>query len=182
MRSRGFSAFAWQDAGDCCRDTLLGGYFYFILLKKGKDKQKMKTVLRITVATVLAMAVAVSLCSCAKTIDTKALWENATYGEDTAFGTGEKTVTVEVKAGERSVTFTIHTDKDTVGEALFEHNLIDGDEGAYGLYVKVVNGITADYDTDQSYWAFYINGETAMTGVDGATITEGETYRLEYEK
>lgn len=142
----------------------------------------MKKVLNMTVAIVLMMAFAVCLCACGKTTDTDALWENATYGEDKEFGSGAKTVNIEVKAGDRSVTFTIHTDKDTVGEALFEHNLIDGDDGAYGLYVKVVNGITADYDVDQSYWAFYINGETAMTGVDGETITEGAAYRLEYAK
>ena len=142
----------------------------------------MKKVLNMTVAVVLMMAFAVCLCACGKTTDTDALWENATYGEDKEFGSGAKTVNIEVKAGDRSVTFTIHTDKDTVGEALFEHNLIDGDDGAYGLYVKVVNGITADYDVDQSYWAFYINGETAMTGVDGENITEGAAYRLEYAK
>ena len=142
----------------------------------------MKKVLNMTVAIVLMMAFAVCLCACGKTTDTDALWETATYGEDKEFGNGAKTVNIEVKAGDRSVTFTIHTDKDTVGEALFEHNLIDGDDGAYGLYVKVVNGITADYDVDQSYWAFYINGETAMTGVDGETITEGAAYRLEYAK
>ena len=142
----------------------------------------MKKVLNMTVAIVLMMAFAVCLCACGKTTDTDALWETATYGEDKEFGSGAKTVNIEVKAGDRSVTFTIHTDKDTVGEALFEHNLIDGDDGAYGLYVKVVNGITADYDVDQSYWAFYINGETAMTGVDGENITEGAAYRLEYAK
>ena len=98
------------------------------------------------------------------------------------FGSGEKTVVVEVKAGEELVTFTVKTDKDTVGEALLEHGLIAGEEGAYGLYVKVVNGIVADYDVDKSYWAFYVNGEYAMTGVDTTKITQGETYRLEYAK
>ena len=142
----------------------------------------MKKVFRFTLAIVLSMAVAASFCSCARTIDTEALWKNATYGEDKEFGSGAKTITVEVKAGERKVNFTIHTDKETVGDALLEHGLIAGDEGPYGLYVKVVNGITADYDADQSYWAFYINGETALTGVDGENITEGASYRLEYEK
>lgn len=44
------------------------------------------------------------------------------------------------------------------------------------------NGIVADYNVDQSYWAFLINGEYASTGVDGASITEGETYCLVYTK
>ena len=78
--------------------------------------------------------------------------------------------------------FEIHTDKTTVGEALQELGLIEGEVGDYGLYVKKVNGITADYDVDQSYWAFYINGEYAMTGVDSTEIAEGAVYKLEYTK
>ena len=54
--------------------------------------------------------------------------------------------------------FEIHTDKTTVGEALLDVDLITGETSEYGLYVKTVNGITADYDADQTYWAFYVNG------------------------
>ena len=129
----------------------------------------------------LAIIFVFSLVSC-QTVSKEGLWENATYRSDKQFGNGAKTITVEVKAGDDSVTFTIKTDKTTVGDALIEHDLIAGEEGAYGLYVKVVNGITADFDVDQSYWAFYINGEMAMTGVDTTDITEGATYKLEYTK
>ena len=69
-----------------------------------------------------------------------------------------------------------------VGDALTELNLISGDEGDYGLYVKTVNGITADYDTDGSYWAFYVNNEYAQTGVDLTPITEGDYYSFKIEK
>ncbi len=110
------------------------------------------------------------------------IWKNATYFEDTEFGEGSKTVAVEVKAEGKTVTFTIKTDKDTVGAALLEHNLIAGDESEFGLYIKVVNGITADYDVDQSYWAFYIDGEYAMSGADTTEITEGAVYQLAYTK
>lgn len=77
--------------------------------------------------------------------------------------------------------FEIHTDKTTVGEALLELELISGEDGQYGLYVKTVNGITADYNVDGTYWAFYINGEYASTGVDTTPITEGETYSFKVE-
>ena len=69
-----------------------------------------------------------------------------------------------------------------MGDALLELGLIEGEEGAYGLYVKKVNGITADYDTDQTYWAFYINGEMAMTGVDATDVEAGATYSFKVEK
>ena len=110
------------------------------------------------------------------------LWKDAAYTANTELGEGATTVTVQVKADERQVTFTIHTDKTTVGEALQEHNLLEGEAGQYGLYVNKVNGILADYDVDQYYWAFYVNGEYAMTGVDTTNIEEGVTYSLERTK
>lgn len=89
--------------------------------------------------------------------------------------------TVVDKDGKETA-FEIHTDKTTVGEALLELELIAGEEGAYGLYVKTVNGITADYDVDQTYWAFYVNGEYGMTGVDVTNIEDGASYSFKVEK
>lgn len=80
-----------------------------------------------------------------------------------------------------TVTVTVNTDKETVGEALLELGLVEGEEGEYGLYVKTVNGITADWDVDAAYWAFYINDEYAMTGVDTTPIVDGETYMFKVE-
>ena len=141
----------------------------------------MKNTIKSTLLIFLAFACLFCFIGC-NTVEKTGVWESATYRKDMQFGEGAKTVIVEVKAEEQLVTFTIKTDKETVGAALLEHNLIAGEESQYGLYVKVVNGMTADYDTDQSYWAFYINGEYAMTGVDGTTITEGAIYQLAYTK
>ena len=77
--------------------------------------------------------------------------------------------------GETS-SYAIHTDAETVGEALVSLDLIAGDESEYGLYVKTVGSETLDYNTDGMYWAFYENGEYAMTGVDATAITDGATY------
>jgi len=110
------------------------------------------------------------------------LWKNAMYVSDAELGEGVTTLTVQVKAEDHQITFTIHTDKTTVGEAMQEHGLLEGEEREYGLYVKKVNGILADYDVDQTYWAFYIDDEYALTGVDSTNIEEGVTYRLERTK
>ena len=118
----------------------------------------------------------------AGTIAPEGLWANATYLEDTTFGEGAKTVTVKVVVEDKSVTFTLKTDAANLGEALLAHGLIAGEESQYGLYVKVVNGITADYDIDQSYWGFTKGGEYMMTGVDGTEIADGEAYELTYTK
>ena len=116
------------------------------------------------------------------TVEDSGAWENATYLNDKEFGNGKTTVQVEVKAEGQSVTFTIHTDKNILGDALTEHELIAGEEGQYGLYIKLVNGIEADYDKDQTYWAFYKNGEYMMSGVDTTEISDGEHYELVKEK
>ena len=78
--------------------------------------------------------------------------------------------------------FEIHTDKTVVGEALLELGLIEGDMGDYGLYVKKVNGITAVYEEDGTYWAFYVGNSYGMTGVDMTDIEPGATYAFKVSK
>ena len=106
--------------------------------------------------------------------------EGQREGGELGEGSKEFALTVTDKDGNETQ-FEIHTDKEMVGEALQELNLIDGEEGEYGLFVKTVNGITADYDTDGVYWAFYVNGEYATSGVDVTQITEGDSYALKVE-
>lgn len=86
-----------------------------------------------------------------------------------------------VDADGNESSFSITTERVIVGDALLDEGLIAGDAGPYGLYVKQVNGITADYDIDGTYWAFYINGEMAMTGVDGTEIEDGAEYEFRVE-
>ncbi len=142
----------------------------------------MKTKLYSGVSVLLAVLLVFCFASCGKKVDKTGLWENATYLSDTTLGKGDKTLSVEVKAEEQSVLFTVKTNETTVGAALLAVDLIAGDESAYGLYVKKVNGITADYNVDQAYWAFYINGEYAQTGVDSTDLDESAKYSLVYTK
>ncbi len=78
--------------------------------------------------------------------------------------------------------YEVHTDKTLVGDALLELELIDGEDGQYGLYVKTVDGKTYDYDKDGKYWAFYENGVYATAGVDATTITPGASYEFKAEQ
>ena len=103
------------------------------------------------------------------------IWNTATYTKDTELGEGSKTFMFKVDAEGYAITFTIHTNEETVGAALLALNLIAGEDSQYGLYVKTVNGMLADYNVDATYWAFYENGEYA-NGVDVTNITEGSTY------
>lgn len=108
--------------------------------------------------------------------------DSAAQVETTSLGEGQTQFAfVVVDADGNETAFDIHTDKSTVGEALLDLQLIAGDDSEYGLYVKTVNGITADFDTDGTYWAFYINDEYAATGVDATDIAPGSTYTFKVE-
>lgn len=90
------------------------------------------------------------------------------------------TFTVTYKDGTTD-RFEIHTDEKTVGSALLKVGLIAGEDSAYGLYVKSVNGVTADYDKDGVYWAFYENGTYASKGVDQTDVVAGAEYGFKVE-
>ena len=95
----------------------------------------------------------------------------------------EQSFTFEVVDKDGNMTtFDITTDKATVGEALLEEGLIKGEVGQYGLYVTEVNGIVADYNVDQTYWAFYVDGAYASSGVDTTDVVDGSTYSFKVEK
>lgn len=135
----------------------------------------MKKILSLLLCFVLVL----SLAACG-TPDPQQEFTPVTDGE--TIGEGAKTFPLEItdKDG-NTVHVTVNTDEETVGAALVALNLVEGEDSDFGLYVKTVNGITADYDVDSTYWAFYINGEYAMTGVDQTPIVDGETYTLMVE-
>ena len=160
-------------------------------------KKLTKKLLSLILSTMLIVAMAFSMTACGGNNQEKPNTENVgsntevgTQLEDTqddsavtVLGEGATVFAFVVVDGEGNETaFEIHTDKTIVGEALLELELIEGEAGDFGLYVKTVNGITADYDVDQTYWAFYVDGEYAMTGVDATEIEEGATYSFKVEK
>lgn len=61
---------------------------------------------------------------------------------------------------------------------LLAEGLIADHETEYGLYIDTVNGLTADWDADQTYRAFCIDGEYATTDIDGTEIVADTTYGL----
>lgn len=134
----------------------------------------------------IALLAAVMLClcftACVATEEVADIWETAVHTSDAEFGDGEKTVQLEVKAEGKSVTLTVHTDKENLGDVLMEHHLIAGEKGAYGLYVKSVNGMLADYDKTQTYWELCKDGESLSTGVDGVKVVDGDKYEFVHKK
>ena len=142
------------------------------------SKHSMMKMLRAFVCVVLIAAMALACMGCAKKEEPKVETPAVSTGVQ-ELGAGAKTFAFQVEDldGTRQ-DFLIHTDADTVGAALLELELIQGEPGPYGMYVKQVCGITAVYEEDCTYWAFYENGEYGMTGVDLTTIDESVTYSL----
>ena len=127
----------------------------------------------------LIMAMALSTTGCSD--DKKVSQEQS--ADATILGEGSTTFTfIVVDKDGKETPFEIHTDKTIVGEALQELNLLEGEEGEFGLFVKKVNGIEADYNKDGVYWAFYVNNEYAIKGVDETNISPEDIYMFKVEK
>ncbi len=112
-----------------------------------------------------------------ESVKAEGLWEKATYLSDTTVGEGSKTVSFTVEAEGQKITITLKTDKATLGEAMFEHKLIND-----ASFFNVLNGIEASWEKDQAYWAFYEGDDYMMVGVNDTQISGGEAYRFVYTK
>lgn len=145
------------------------------------NKKFLQKILSVLVCFVLITAIALTVTGCQKSNVNEAPQTSGNTVSDEAKETVSfKFVVVDGEGKEQS--FDIETTEKTVGAALVKENLIEGEESSYGLYVKKVNGITADYDADGTYWAFYIDGQYASTSVDATEIIEGTTYMFKVEK
>ncbi len=96
---------------------------------------------------------------------------------------GDKTITVKV-TDDKGVTtaYVITTNASNLRAALEQEKMVEGDEGDFGLYVKKVNGLRADYDLDGAYWKFTKGDTMLMTSIDSTPIYNGETFEIIYTK
>ena len=129
-------------------------------------------------ALMLSLMLMLSLVGCLpRYTATDELWEDAVYTEDTTLGSGSHTVTCVIEAGEKSVTLTIKTDKATLGEALYEHHLLNDP-----VFFDTCNGIKADWNANEAWWKFLVNDSTVSYGVgDAQASTTGDaSYKIVY--
>lgn len=90
-----------------------------------------------------------------------------------------KFTVIVVHADGAEKTFNYETEGGKLGPVLVEKGLVEAADG--GLYTTV-DGVTADWNVDQSYWAFYVGEEMAMYGLDDAVIHDGDVFKLVYTK
>lgn len=108
--------------------------------------------------------------------------ESQTTVDPSVLGSGATQFTVQVTYKDGSTeSFTVRTDKTNVGDALIEVQLIAGEDSSYGWFITTVDGEYHKYEQDGKYWAFYIDGEYAMTGVSSTPVTAGATYAFKVE-
>ena len=99
--------------------------------------------------------------------------------EQAQAGSKKITVTVIHKDGTEKV-FDYATDEEYLGPVLLSEGLVEGEEGPYGLYIKVVDNEQAIYEQDSAYWALYVGEESAVAGADSIVIHDGDTFKLVY--
>lgn len=125
---------------------------------------------KIVIAAVALAAVALIFCGIYLALSPKA-------------SAGAKEITIEVvDDGQNSTMYTVNTDAEYLRGALEDANglTVEGTESEYGLMVETVNGVTADYNTDGAYWAFYVDGAYCNYGVDQQPVEDGQVYQIVY--
>ena len=110
-----------------------------------------------------------------KSVDVTGLWEQATYTKDATVGKGATTVEVEFVIEDQSITITLKTDKTNLGDALYEHKLLNDP-----TYFDTANGIKADWNANQAWWKVCKNGAMTSAGVGELTLTNGDHYEIIY--
>ena len=102
------------------------------------------------------------------------------FGTQAAPSEGSKAFTVTVvhaDGSEKKLEY--RTDGDKLGAFLEEKGLISSEGADEGMF-HTVDGEKADWNVNQSYWAFYENGEYATKGIYDTTIVDGTAYSLVY--
>lgn len=96
---------------------------------------------------------------------------------------GSKDITIEVvNSAAVSTVYEVSTDAEYLIDAMkdAEGLTFDGSEGEYGFTVSTVNGETADFNVDSSYWAFYVNEEYCNYGVSEQPVNDGDSFKIVY--
>lgn len=89
-----------------------------------------------------------------------------------------KALTITVVDGEgASTVFNLNTNQEFLRGALEDEKLVEGEESEYGLFIKTVNGITAD-ESQQQWWCITKNGQAVETGADTTPVADGDAFEL----
>lgn len=121
-------------------------------------------------ALLLTLALVFGLCGCAA----------AGQPKETS-GDGEKIqlTVIVVHEDQKEKIFLYEVDGGMLGDILEQEGLIQSEGADDGMF-HTVDGEKADWNEKQSYWAFYIENEYAMTGIYDTPVENGVNYKLVY--
>lgn len=143
------------------------------MMKKVKAKAFLRKSLAFIAAAIMVLSL-FSLCACSKAPKSPA------DGSSSSENVELKTVTFKIIFEDKSEkTVELKTAKETLAEALVEAKIIE--YKADGLY-ETIDGVTADYGKDQSWWCITKGGEMTNYGLNDLKIADGEAYEATYTK
>jgi hypothetical protein len=96
---------------------------------------------------------------------------------------GSKRITIEVINDKKEIsTYTVKTNANYLQGAMDETEGLSysGSKSQYGLTLETINGLTANFNTSNTVWSIYINGEYATFGISEQPIYDGDVIRFEY--
>lgn len=97
-------------------------------------------------------------------------------GAETETVNKDITVTIVYK-DETSKDFEISTDAEFLADALVEQELIEYDESGY---YTTIDGVTADFSTDKSWWCLTKDGTMTTDGLNTQPIADGDVFEITY--
>ncbi len=111
------------------------------------------------------------------------LWVYTMYKEKPVEGTKSIVIEVVNKEGE-TTEYPLQTDAQFLLEAMREAEALGfsfvGKEDVYGVVVSEVNGETADFNVDNAYWSFNVNGEYCNYGISEQPVEDGDRFSIVY--
>lgn len=140
------------------------------------NKAKSLQILRKSIALIAAAITVLSLFALVACNKSK----NNDFVNDNGSVVVQKSVDFKIVLEDKSVkTVHLKTEKSTLAEALVEAGIIEykGD----GFYTTI-DGVTADFNKDGSWWCITKGGEMLNYGLNDLKIADGETYEATYTK
>ena len=93
---------------------------------------------------------------------------------------GQKNIDVTIVYADKTTKeLDFKTDAEFLADVLFEEGLVTEEEYKSGYYT-IIDGVTADYNVDQSWWCITKDGEMTMVGMNELALADGDKYEITY--
>lgn len=98
---------------------------------------------------------------------------------------GAKSITIEIiDDAQNSTVYEVNTDAEFLAEAMEDAEGLEFsgyEDPAYGLTITTINGVTADFNTGNAYWSYYVNDDYCNYGASSQPVEDGDAFVIRYE-